>query len=194
MIDRPPLELAVLLLAALAVAGFSLWRLQRGQGAPRGLWETFEEGIGLFLLIAMVAASLLQVFARYALGNVITLPWTEELSRLLLVWTAFWGAAILQRGDDHIAMSLVYDQLNARGKLLLRLFGDLVCFLVLAVIVWQSWQPLQVMETMSSTSLGISMLAFLLPVPLTGALMLLFTARLAWRRMHALRIAGSSGS
>ena len=67
---------------------------------------------------------------RYLFSDEIDIPWTEEFGRLAMIWAAFWGAAMLQRADDHIRMSAVYDLLPAALQKAVRVFGDLL------VICW----------------------------------------------------------
>jgi TRAP-type C4-dicarboxylate transport system permease small subunit len=99
-------------------------------------------------------------------------PWTEEFGRLAMIWAAFWGAAALQRVDDHIRMSAVYDLLPAPLQKAVRVFGDVLVLLVLAPIVWLGWETARNLDIMSSISLGLPLSIFAYPVPIGGALMM----------------------
>jgi TRAP-type transport system small permease protein len=58
-------------------------------------------------LVAMTALIFLQVLVRFVfakLGLQISVPWTEELSRYLMIWAIFIGAAIVARGADALAV------------------------------------------------------------------------------------------
>src|SRR5947207_8208374 len=109
-------------LSALALA----WIAGGARSTRRPGWLDVESFVGFFCMLGMLYASAAQVIVRYGLSDVVELPWTEELSRLLLVWAALWGAAIVQRGDDHIAMTVVYDWLPRPLKVAVLLLGDLV--------------------------------------------------------------------
>lgn len=186
MMMPPPEELVGLLLAC-ALGGIWLawlvradWRTAGGRIDP---WRAIEDAVGLFLMLAMLAASTVQVIARYALADSVTLPWTEEFSRLALVWAAMWGAATVQRSDDHIAMTVLHDWLPEGARRIVRLFGDLVVLAVLVPITWLGWETARALDIMSSISLGMPLSIFAYPVPIAGALMMVHTALLILRRL-----------
>ena len=186
MMMPPPEELVGLLLVC-ALGGVWLawliradWRTAGGRIDP---WRAVEDAVGLFLMLAMLAASAVQVVARYALADSVTLPWTEEFSRLALVWAAMWGAATVQRGDDHIAMTVLHDWLPEGARRAVRLFGDLVVLAVLVPITWLGWETARALDIMSSISLGMPLSIFAYPVPIAGALMMVHTALLILRRL-----------
>jgi TRAP-type C4-dicarboxylate transport system permease small subunit len=156
------------------------WRRPDGRIAWWGMTEAF---VGLFLMLCMLVTSALQVLVRYLFSDDVDIPWTEEFGRLAMIWAAFWGAAALQRADDHIRMSAVYDLLPARGQKAVRVFGDLLVLLVLAPIVWLGWESARNLDIMHSISLGLPLSAFAYPVPIGGALMMVHTAALLVGRL-----------
>lgn len=78
------------------------------QSARQGL-RIFAEAMGAFLLLAMFAAFLLQVFARYVLNDPI--GWTQEFVLIAYIWIVFWCAAFLLRERDHITFDMVFTSL-----------------------------------------------------------------------------------
>ena len=190
-----PEELIVLLALCGLAALFLLWvdRAEMHQGGGRW-WRIVEDGLGYFLMLAMIAASLIQVTVRYALSDEFTLPWTEEFGRLTLVWAAMWGAAALQRSDDHISMTIVTDLMPPGLQRAVRLFGDVVILIVLAVITWYGWQVARNLDIMSSIALGMPLSVFAYPVPVAGALMIIHTMLLMVRRVRGLPIESAVGS
>ena len=78
------------------------------QSARKGL-RTFAEAMGAFLLLAMFAAFLLQVFARYILNDPI--GWTQEFVLIAYIWIVFWCAAFLLREREHITFDMVFASL-----------------------------------------------------------------------------------
>src|SRR4029079_1450861 len=133
-------------------------------------WVLTEAFVGLFVMLCMLVSSALQVFVRYLFSDDIDIPWTEEFGRLALIWAAFWGAAALQRVDDHIRMSAVYDLLPSALQKAVRMFGDVLVLLVLAPIVWLGWETARNLDIMNSISLGLPLSIFAYPVPNGGAL------------------------
>lgn len=184
------------MIAAIAASALVLLWLIRDDWAPRGrpTWRLVEHAVGLFCMLGMLYAAAIQVLVRYALADHLELPWTEEFSRLLLVWAAMWGAAVLQRSDDHISMTVVFDWLPPRGQLAVRLLGDLVALAVLGVIAWYGWQTAQRQLIMSTVSLGLPISVFIVPVPLAATLMIAHTLVVIARRLRGRPVDAPAGS
>ena len=53
---------------------------------------TVERGLGIALILYMVAAITVQVFTRYALGRPIA--WVEESATYAFIWMSFVGASV----------------------------------------------------------------------------------------------------
>ena len=64
--------------------------------------NNFEGYCCIFTLAAMSIIVFIQVVARFILKS--SLPWSEEASRYLLVWTAFLGGAYGVRQGAHIGI------------------------------------------------------------------------------------------
>jgi TRAP-type transport system small permease protein len=183
---RVPTELAAMIavLALLAVA--CTWAIRADWRHPDGRikwWELSEAFVGLFLMLCMLVSSALQVLVRYLFSDDVDIPWTEEFGRLAMIWAAFWGAAALQRLDDHIRMSAVYDLMPTAVQKTVRIFGDVLVLAVLAPIVWLGWVTARNLDIMSSISLGLPLSTFAYPVPVGGALMMVHTLALVIGRI-----------
>ncbi len=183
----------VLVTAALAASWLlrAEWLGRGGEGGGLDLWKAVEDTVSHFLLLAMLASAALQVVVRYLLSDTLTMPWTEEFGRLVMVWGALWGAAALQRSDDHISMSVIFDQLPPRAQLAVRLFGDLVTLGVLLPVVWYGWKSAVSLEVMYTIALGLPLSVFAWPIPVAGALLVLHTVSLMVRRVRGVPIPSS---
>jgi TRAP-type C4-dicarboxylate transport system permease small subunit len=73
----------------------------------RGLWRAVD-AVLLLCVAGMLVAIVLQVGSR--LGGR-SLPWTEELSRFLFIWTAFLGMACGFRRVEHPRVTLLITRL-----------------------------------------------------------------------------------
>lgn len=87
------------------------------------LTDTLNKGLELacgLALAAMTALITLQVFVRFVLGKLhiqVSVPWTEELSRYLMIWAIFVGAAVVARSADSLAVeALVHAVPAAAGR------------------------------------------------------------------------------
>jgi len=56
----------------------------------------------LIITIAVVVLLCAEVVFRYAIGS--SLDWIEEMSRVLLIWLAFIGAAVALKRNEHITV------------------------------------------------------------------------------------------
>jgi len=81
------------------------------QGAAAAL-----KAVGAVLLWIEVAIVFLQVASRYLLND--SIAWTEEASRLTLVWLAFIGAATASFLGAHLRLDLLDGMLRRRSSLL----------------------------------------------------------------------------
>ena len=90
---------------------------------------------------------------------------------------------MLQRADDHIRMSAVYDLLPSACRRRCGIFGDILVLLVLVPIVWLGWETARNLDIMISISLGVPLSIFAYPVPIAGALMMVYTVALLVGRL-----------
>jgi TRAP-type C4-dicarboxylate transport system permease small subunit len=178
------------------VAGFTIvlcWRMRADWARDAGFdwWRMFEDGVSQFLMVAMLAAALLQVVARYALSDYISVPWTDEFGGLAMIWAALWGAAVLQRSDDHITMSVVHDLLPPSARLCVRVLGDIVVIAVMAPMVWLGWRSAGALAIITTPALGFPVSVFAYSVPVTGAVFILHTLVLTIQRLRGRPVASS---
>jgi len=191
MMDEIPDELVVLVLAASLVGIYLAWlcRAEWLQAGRFAWWRAVEDGVAQILMMAMLATATLQIVARYALSEEISVPWTDEFSRLVMIWAAMWGAVAVQRLDDHITMSLVYDLLPRSAQLLVRIVGDLVVIAVLVPVAWLGWRNARSVGIMSTIALGLPLSVFAWSIPVTGALMIAESVWLLVLRLMGRRVA-----
>ena len=191
-----PGEVKVLVFLLVVLALGASWLLRAewlGRGGEGGLdiWKAIEDTVSHFLLLAMLLSAALQVVVRYLLSDTLTMPWTEEFGRLVMVWGALWGAAALQRTDDHIGMTVIFDQLPPRGQLAVRLFGDVMTLAVLVPVVWYGWKSAVALDIMYTIALGLPLSVFAYPIPVAGGLIVLHTLSLIVRRVRGIPIRSS---
>jgi TRAP-type C4-dicarboxylate transport system permease small subunit len=173
-----PHELLAIMGALLVVTLWCTWAIRSDWRTPDGQvdwWELIESFAGMFFLLCMLVSSALQVLVRYFVSDDVDMPWTEEFARLAMIWAAFWGAAALQRRDDHIRMSAIYDLLPVSAQKAVRIMGDLVILAILVPIVWLGWETARSLDIMHSISLGFPLSIFAYPVPIGGVLMMFHT-------------------
>ncbi len=126
-------------------------------------------GLGIASICASVT---IQIVSR-TLG-VAFLVWTDEVTRVAVLWVTFLGSAIGVRRKSHFVIDLLVDALPLRVGRLLRAGIHLLTFLVVLLLLWTGCQ-LSVIGLQRVYPISrISQTWAFASVPVGAALMLLF--------------------
>ena len=98
------------------------------------LWALAEETIAVGLLVAMTAIVLVQVIGRYLLTN--PFMWTEEVTRLLLIWLTFIAGAAVTRRGVHISVDMFLRPMPSRARVAVVGAGECVTAASFAALAW----------------------------------------------------------
>jgi TRAP-type C4-dicarboxylate transport system permease small subunit len=128
------------------------------------------EWVTIGLLGVIVVTTLVGVADRFVLG--LGLPWPEELSRFLLVWTSLLAAAVAAKQRKHFQVMIVIERLGRAGELLV---GGL-CLLGLGVILGYGVQLVWVFHGQRAPALGIPMSWVYVAVPVSAVLIAWYVA------------------
>ena len=134
-----------------------------------GLWVGF---------LALVVTVSMQVLARNLFG--LPLIWTLDVAQLLFTWLIFIGAAVAFRKAAHYNVDIVPAGW-VRARALLEVVGMLAAAVVVYVMLVHGWELTQIRSTGTVESLNISGLWMFVPIPIGGALILLFVLEAALR-------------
>jgi TRAP-type C4-dicarboxylate transport system permease small subunit len=88
--------------------------------------------VGIIMIMFMMLAICAHVGMRYIFGK--PLNWVIDVSTILLLYTAFLGAAWLLRAEGHVAVDFILAQLKPRHQFLLQVINSLICVAVCAII------------------------------------------------------------
>lgn len=115
--------------------------------------------------------------------------WGEEIVRYAFIYLAWIGAAAAVRERAHIRIDVIMHYVGPRARAALYIFGDLVMAAVALIALYWSWETVLVSARFGSVSAGlrVSMVWFLLAVPVGFGLMLLRLAQSLLRDLRALR-------
>jgi len=140
----------------------------------------------LIVLSASIAAVVfLQVVFRYVLRQ--PLFWSEELPRYLLIWTTFLAAALAQKHEAHINITLFVTRLSRRLHDGLRILANLIILGFLGVLVYSGSLVTSITAHHRSTALQIPMGIVYLALPVGSALMMLYLLLQIVRDLRNLR-------
>lgn len=132
----------------------------------------------------MCTVVFLEVIFRHFLS--LPLVWSEELARIMLIWTVFSGAgAILIRGE-HIALEFLLEKLAGKLGDAIRILNSLIVLVFLACLLIGSFRMIQITWVIRAESVPIIRMAYQYIVIFTGALvMFLFTLGAVIRMLQA---------
>jgi len=135
----------------------------------------------------LVASMFVEVIRRevFAYSSI----WGEEIVRYSFIYLAWIGAAAAVRDRGHIRIDVIMHYVPRRVKALLYIFGDLVMFAVAVIALYWSFETVHVSWEFGSVSHGlrVSMVWFLLAVPVGFALMILRLVQSFLRDLRDLR-------
>lgn len=118
------------------------------------------------------------VFVEVIFRHFLSLPlvWSEELARIMLIWTVFLGAgAVLIRGE-HIALEFLLENLPEKFSDWLRIINSLIALIFLVCLLVGAFRMIQITWVIRAESIPIIRMAYQYIVLFTGAaVMFVFT-------------------
>ena len=135
----------------------------------------FEDWLALAIFWALAGVIFYQFFTRYALND--SASWTEEIARYLLIGTAFVGAAINVRKNNHIQVDFLYRFLPRWAGRTLSTLVDVLRIAFLAYCVWLTYTL--------TLKIGSSRMAIVdLPMGIVYAFVGIGFALMSWRALE----------
>ena len=127
-----------------------------------------------FLFAAMLTVLTMQVVARFLQGS---LAWSEELSRYIMIWMTYIGAALAMREGKLISLSVMvhFMRLTERGIRIVNFIACVISCGFCALIVYLSSEFLGVVVNQSSPAMGLSMALPYAAIPV-GCLLMFINA------------------
>lgn len=124
--------------------------------------------LGIFLIIMSVVI-IVQVIFRFGLHA--ALPWSEELTRYLMIYIVFIGAGYAARYGQLMRVELLEMMLPQKMRNWYMLFMGVIMVAAMAVIIVAGGAFVKMAMSQRSPSLQIPMAVVYFSIPLGGALM-----------------------
>ena len=145
-------------------------------------WIDFVLTRFLIALMALIVLAVTwQVFTRFIIND--PSSYTEELSRFLLIWIGVLGASYALRTRSHLGIDLISERVGDRGRMMLQLivYSVIIVFASSVMIVGGiRLVALTFSLNQISAALGIKMGYVYTVIPLSGALMVLYSLLFMW--------------
>lgn len=111
------------------------------QGPALFRWLT----VGMEYLIGAILVALIVSVSCNVVGRALfnhSLPWADELARMLFIWLVFIGAAAAFSRYEHIAVDALVRRLPLRLAHMLYLLQHLIITGLMSVMIWGGYQVL----------------------------------------------------
>ncbi|MCB1398558.1 MAG: TRAP transporter small permease [Rhodobacteraceae bacterium] len=132
--------------------------------------DKLESYVCQILLAVFVCLLFAQIVSRQVFGTSIT--WIEELSVILFVWFAYFGASYAARMAAHNRISFHLNALDRRRARLIEALGDLIWIGFNLVFIWQSISFISMLKPfVKAQTLGWQMRWVYLVLPVAFTLM-----------------------
>ena len=134
--------------------------------------DRFARGVVIFLVVAVTAIMLAQVFFRKVLNS--SLQWSEELSLFGLVWIVWIGAVVLMRNWEHINIPTFIDLVPKKHRFWFIGLSKVASIVFLSLLIWYGFDVFTQRFHGRSPSLEISSRWAKLSIPVGAVFMLIF--------------------
>jgi TRAP-type C4-dicarboxylate transport system permease small subunit len=127
----------------------------------------------------MVICTVLQVLVRFLLtrfGILLSVPWSEELARFLMIWIVFLGSAVACRRGQLIALEFFVESMSERLSYWVRMFALTLCLVFFAMLIWLGWHYTTGNLIERSPVMTIEMMWVYVSLPVSAVLMVVNTA------------------
>lgn len=119
--------------------------------------DNLEEILASSLLIFTTFLVFIQVVLRYMFNY--SLYWSEELSRMLIVWFIFLGSSMAVRDKAHVNMDALANIIPKAIKDIIDIIINLICIVFCVLVVYGGFKIL-------STALRLNLMATSVKLPL----------------------------
>ncbi|MCF4113171.1 MULTISPECIES: TRAP transporter small permease [Dethiosulfovibrio] len=126
-----------------------------------------------FLLTFMVVVVFLQVVFRFIIHS--SLPWSEEAARYLLIWISFLGATVGVKRGAHVGVEAVVNLFGGRKRRAISVVAYVLEAAFFVFLVLYGYRILSIVFCQSSPAMEISMAVPYSSLPVSSAIMLLYT-------------------
>lgn len=141
------------------------------------------EKLAIFVAFTgLVATLFLQVIFRFVIQN--PLDFTEELSRILIIWLVFFSAANAIERGEHFVVDFVVELFPRQLSTWVAYVVDAVCIAFMIVAAWISYKMAIVGSGQTMPALQVSVIVQTLAMPIGFTLMTFHALLLVLRRRH----------
>jgi len=125
----------------------------------------------VILFATMTCLVFAQVYTRFMTNK--SLTWSEELSRFIMIWMVFLGAAYTYRENAHICVDNVVNALPQGIRKVVQVLSIISQFIFLGIVVWGAYTVLPTTFMQKSPANNITMAYVYSAIPVSAILMII---------------------
>jgi len=122
----------------------------------------------VFLLVVLSILMVVAVFYRYVLND--SIYWSNEVSRILLVFISFLGSSVAYKHKAHIGIDIFIDRLSGKNKKALNFIIELFFLLFWLLVFFESFKLMPIFLMQTTATLEIPYAYFFSAVPISSLL------------------------
>lgn len=147
--------------------------------------ENLVESACMVLVVALAVVVFLQVFNRFVLKA--PLAWSEDLAMLLFQWVAFLGAAVGIKRMRHFGIELVVKKMSPKARRGIEILVPFIVGIVAFTMITEGYKLIQFNTNRIYSSMDLSYVWAYLPIPVSGALIIIFLIQQEIRRLKGIQ-------
>ncbi len=147
--------------------------------------ENLVESVCMVLVVALAVVVFLQVFNRFVLKA--PLAWSEDLAMLLFQWVAFLGAAVGIKRMRHFGIELVVKKMSPKARHAIEILVPFIVGIVAVTMITEGYKLIQFNTNRIYSSMDLSYVWAYLPIPVSGALIIIFLIQQEIRRLKGIQ-------
>ena len=129
-------------------------------------------GLNLGVLVGLTFG---QVVGRYVFSR--TYGWVEDLSVIIMCWTAWTSACLLLKDNRHLRVDVVVDRLSEKYRRLVRISTGVVVVVFLIIVIYASKGTIEAMAGIKFISLHLPVNLKYFSVPVGASLLAYYMIR-----------------
>lgn len=123
----------------------------------------------IILIAMMVLVTAMQIICRVFFN---ALSWSEEITRYLLVYSTFFGAASVYKKNGHISVLVVQHLLPPRFQKYVATFVNLLCAALFGIAVFYGFRYMRLQGNQLSAALRVPMKYLYMSIPVGFSFMI----------------------
>jgi len=127
------------------------------------------------LMGGMTTAIVLAIISRFIVK--VSMPWTEEVARYLMIWAAFIGGSLGLKRGVHVGIVFVVNRIPWNLRRWVSLVAKLSVLFFFIVVILEGFRMTMFVSTQLSPVLRISMAWVYSALPVGGILLLFYTVQ-----------------